>query len=177
MFFVRSAEIIPCPCCLGHLGVVGSRRRGYVQSSGQAVKLIIRRLQCKNCKKIHHELPNILVPYKRHEAASIEQAVQEINPAVAADESTLYRWRNWFKVWAVYASRCLSALAHRYGFPVKESSNPTQSPLHQPGQWVGQADKWLGQIVRPMANANLWVQTRSAFLSAVVPSTFMLALP
>ncbi len=177
MFFVRSAEVIPCPSCLGHLGVVGSRRRGYVQGSGHSVKLIIRRLRCKDCKKIHHELPNILVPYKRHEAASIEQAVKEVNPAVAADESTLYRWRSWFKVWAVYATRCLSALAHRYGFPVEESSIPTQSPLQPLGQWIGQADKWLGQIVRPIANANLWVQTRSAFLSAVVPSTFMLALP
>ncbi|WAH39366.1 DUF6431 domain-containing protein [Alicyclobacillus dauci] len=157
--------------------MVGSRRRGYVQSSGELVKLIIRRLQCKDCKRIHHELPNILVPYKRHEAASIEQAVQEVNPAVAADESTLYRWRSWFQVWAVYATRCLSALAHRYGFPVKESSNSTQSSLQQLGQWVGHVDKWLGQIVRPITNANLWVQTRSAFLSAPSPSTFMLALP
>ncbi|MCF8567984.1 DUF6431 domain-containing protein [Alicyclobacillus tolerans] len=68
--------------------------RGYIQSSGKSVKLIIRRLQCRDCKKIHHELPDILVPYKRHESASIEQAMREVVPAVAADESTLYRWRS-----------------------------------------------------------------------------------
>jgi len=51
---------------------------------------------------IHHELPDLLVPYKRYDAESLEGIV--IEPArtdIAADESTLSRWRTWFIAWAV----------------------------------------------------------------------------
>ncbi|WP_370459812.1 DUF6431 domain-containing protein [Oceanobacillus sp. AG] len=47
-----------CPCCEG-------RRREWYKNSGVKVKLIIRRLQCEQYHKIHHILPNVLVPYKR----------------------------------------------------------------------------------------------------------------
>jgi Domain of unknown function (DUF6431) len=138
---------------------------------------MIRRMQCKECERIHHELPDIIVPYKRYEAASIEQVVTEPNPAVAVDESTLRRLRNWFKIWSAYAVGCLSALANRYNLPVKASSKPLQSSLQRIGQFVGNADGWLARSVRSIANVNLWAQTRSAFLSASSQSTFMLTLP
>jgi len=34
-------------------------------------------MRCMSCKRILHELPNLLVPYKRYEADSIEQVVTE----------------------------------------------------------------------------------------------------
>lgn len=166
MFFVRSEEVIPCPCCQGHLGVIGSRRRRYIQSSGEKVTLVIRRMRCESCCKIHHELPNILVPYKRYDAASIEETVSQQNPAVAADESTLFRLRQWFTSWSTYAVGCLTAIAHRFNLPVPELSTPSQSPLQTIGRFVGDADGWLARVVRPIANTHLWVHTRSACLSA-----------
>ncbi|WP_307545897.1 DUF6431 domain-containing protein [Paenibacillus sp. V4I5] len=30
--------------------------------------LVIRRLHCSQCLKIHHELPDCIVPYKRYES-------------------------------------------------------------------------------------------------------------
>jgi hypothetical protein len=165
VFFVRSEEVIPCPCCQGRLGVAGSRRRGYIKGSGETIKLIIRRMRCKSCQRIHHELPNILVPYKRYEAASIEEIATTEQPAVGADESTLRRIRAWFLVWSAYADRCLAAIARRFGLPVEEQSNPLQSSLHNMGHLGNHPNGWLGQIVRPIVNLNLWVQTRSAFLS------------
>ncbi|HHY65869.1 MAG TPA: hypothetical protein GX517_01490 [Alicyclobacillus sp.] len=92
--------------------MIGSRRRGCVRSSGEKIQLIIRRLRCGRCRRIHHELPDILVPYKRHEALSIEAAVSE-PPAepVGVEESTLRRWRHRFAIWAPYAVGCLNALA------------------------------------------------------------------
>ncbi|CAB3389576.1 conserved protein of unknown function [Kyrpidia spormannii] len=166
---------MPCPCCEGALGVIGSRRRGCVRASGEKIQLIIRRLRCGRCRRIHHELPDILVPYKRHEALGIEAAVSE-PPAdhVGAEESTLRRWRHWFAGWAPYAAGCLNALAHRFGFPVESSSTCPQSALRRIGRLVGEASGWLARAVRPMANANLWVQTRSACLSSTPSATFKL---
>ena len=166
MFFVWSEEVLPCPCCHGHLVVIGSRRRGYIQSSGEKALLVIRRLRCEVCRKIHHELPNILVPYKRYDAASIEETVSQPKPAVAADESTLLRLRQWFAAWSTYAVGCLAAVAHRFHLPVQESSTPSQSPLQIIGRFVGDADGWLARAVRPIANTHLWIHTRSACLSA-----------
>lgn len=165
MFFVRSKEILPCPCCNGYLGVIGSRRRGYIQSSGDKATLVIRRMRCEDCRKIHHELPNILVPYKRYDAASIEEVVSQSNPAVAADESTIVRLRQWFAAWSTYAVGCLAAVAHRFNLPVQELSAPEQSLLQIIGRFVGDADHWLARTVRPIANTHLWIHTRSACLS------------
>ena len=52
--------------------------------------LSIRRLRCADCKRIHHELPDILVPYKHHVRESIETTITaETQMSVIADESTL----------------------------------------------------------------------------------------
>lgn len=123
-------------------------------------------MRCEACRKIHHELPNILVPYKRYDVASIEEVVSQPNPVVAADESTLLRLRQWFLDWSTYAAGCLAAVAHRFNLPVEELSTPSQSPLQIIGRFVGDADGWLARVVRPIANTHLWIHTRSACLSA-----------
>ncbi|MDI6915211.1 MAG: DUF6431 domain-containing protein [Desulfitobacteriaceae bacterium] len=96
--FVRSAESVSCPCCGEQLSVIGSRKRKCKNSDGQTKVLIIRRLRCTHCHRIHHELPDCLVPYKRYDCASIEQTVTETAKAtdIAADEATLYRLNIWF---------------------------------------------------------------------------------
>lgn len=157
-FFVRSAESGHCPCCAMPLAVVGSRPRVWYQSSGDKAKLIIRRLYCEDCKKIHHELPNILVPYKRYDAQSIETVVSDlIHIDVAADESTIARWRSWFLVWVLYAEGCLQSFSIRFGQIVRELSSPSQSALHPLGHFVGNAAGWLSRAVRPIINVNLWI--------------------
>lgn len=166
MFFVRSEEIVPCPCCQGHLGVIGSRKRKCIQGSGEVIILVIRRMRCEKCGRIHHELPDMLVPYKRYEAASIERVVAVPGSTdTAADESTLRRWHTWFVAWSRYAVRCLSSISIRFNLPVKDRSNPLQTSLQSLGRFVGDATGWLARVVRPIANENLWVQTRSAFMS------------
>ncbi|WP_081653889.1 MULTISPECIES: DUF6431 domain-containing protein [Alicyclobacillus] len=169
-FFVRSEECIPCPCCQGQLVVCGSRRRRYTQSNGDQLTLIIRRLRCTECHRIHHELPDILVPYKRYDRESIEQIITESSPSVGADESTIRRVRQWFETWSSYATGCLVAIANRHG-RVLEPSYPTQSSLHRIGHLVGDAVGWMARAVRPIANLHLWTHTRSAFVSASSLST------
>jgi hypothetical protein len=147
--------------------VIGSRPRKYLQEDGSQVILIIRRLRCLNCNKIHHELPHILVPYKRYKSECIEAVVVGDNNtslAVACDDSTIYRWKNWFHSLSGYFVGCLQSIAVQLGKETEEASRP-KSVLHRIWHYVGDAPGWLAPIVQPLVNSNLWVQTRSAFLS------------
>lgn len=168
MFFVRSAEQIPCPCCGGSLKVIGSRERKYINGLGEVNILVIRRLRCRECNKIHHELPDILVPYKRHGSENIEAViVRSYELTVAADESTISRWRNWFLQQQDYFLGVLVSIAIRYQEESVEGlSNFQGSALQRIRDLVGDAPGWLKRIVRPTVNLNLWVHTRIAFMSA-----------
>ncbi len=116
VFLVRSKEQNFCPCCGGHLKVVGSRRRTCIYGSGEKTVLVIRRLGCTQCERIHHELPDMLVPYKRHVSESIEAVVSEdLNLSVSADECTLGRWKSWFNDMFDYFQGCLKSIAIRSG--------------------------------------------------------------
>ncbi len=164
---VKSGEQSYCPCCGGTLKVIGSRKRNYINGAGEKVTLIIRRLQCKPCTRIHHELPDLLVPYKRYGSESIEAVVTgDANLTVAADESTISRWKHWFMELSVHFLGCLISIAicHMKN-AVEERSCLPQSPLQRIWHYVGDAPCWLSRVVRPIVNTNYWVQTRSAFLS------------
>jgi hypothetical protein len=149
------------------LSVIGSRPRKYLESTGEPSVLVIRRLRCTKCRRIHHELPDILVPYKRYRSASIEAVLPLDTPlVVAADESTLYRWHQWFLELLQYWIGCLASIALRFGIEIEEDSEcPPQSSLRELFSYVGSASGWLARIVRSVVNANLWVQTRSAWMS------------
>lgn len=169
-FFVRCAEAVPCPCCGGQLVVIGSRQRTCRSDSGERKVLVIRRLRCTTCRRIHHELPDCLLPYKRYESTSVERIVTDSSESadIAADDSTLYRWRTWFHMLLPYLLGCLTSIAIRLGQhpPVEELSVLSSQSVHQRiGRYVGDASGWLARVVRPIANSHLWVHTRSAFLS------------
>jgi hypothetical protein len=164
---VRSGERNFCPCCNGPLKVIGSRRRTSINEAGEKIVLIIRRLYCGRCGKVHHELPDILVPYKRYGRECIETVLTgNATLTVSADESTLSRWRSWFQRLANHFLGCLISISIRYhqgsaGDPIRLP----QSPFRRIWRFVGDAPGWLARIVRPVANLNLWIHTRSAFLS------------
>jgi hypothetical protein len=144
--------------------VIGSRRRGYTDSAGDPGKLIIRRLRCRDCNKIHHEIPDLLVPYKRHASESIEAAVAGDDDCVAADDSTIRSWRRWFAETAGYFLGCLASITVRYHISFAEPlSHLPKSALQRIWHYVGNAPGWLARVVRSVANSNLWLHTRSAF--------------
>jgi hypothetical protein len=168
-FFVRCAEVVPSPCCGEQLKVIGSRKRTSRSSTGEVRVLALRRLRCTGCRKIHHELPDSLVPYKRYESTCLEDVVSEEAgvSVIAADDSTLYRWRSWFQEQATYWYGALTSIAARFHQqPVEVSSTLSWSAHQRIGHIVGDAPGWLARVVRPIANVNLWLHTRFAFLSA-----------
>lgn len=86
--------------------------------------------------------------------------------AVSADESTLFRWKSWFSHLITYLLGCLQSISVRLGIESVEDTPPLpKSPLQKVWCFVGDASGWLARVVRPLGNLNLWVHTRSAFLS------------
>lgn len=147
--------------------MIGSRQRKASDREGVVRVLIIRRKRCEDCQRIHHELPDCLIPYKRYESASLEHVLT--TPAktleVEADDSTLYRWKAWFHGLLPYLIGCLSAMIHRLGQPLAKDLSILLHAVHQPLGHLKESPGWLARIVRPVANFNLWRHTRSAFLS------------
>lgn len=164
IFSVVSEEIIPCPCCTGKLSCIGSRIRKCIGRCADETRLRIRRLRCTCCRRIHHELPDLLIPYKRFSAVSVETALHGgFTAAVAADNSTISRWLHWFTWFYIYAAQCLSALAFRHQLFPHEAG--VSGPFSKLTRFVGDASGWLARVVQSIANANLWPYTRSAFLT------------
>ena len=135
----------------------------WIRSSGEKSMLIIRRLCCKACRQIHHELPSFLVPYRRHEAQVIEDTVMDEETPAGVEESTLRRWRQWFHSFGPYVAGCLESIAHRFPEIVESSSAHPQTVLQRIGRFVTSERGWLARAVHRLVNLHLWVHTRSAF--------------
>ncbi len=166
-FFVRNLEQVSCPCCSGKLSAIGSRKRGFIDNLGKNIVLRIRRLHCKVCNSVHHELPDILVPYKRHCSESIESVLTPGQTlCVAADNSTIRRWRIWYAELRRHFLGCLNSIVISLSRQTAENTACSpRSRFQRVIDFVGNASGWLARIVRPVANTNNWIHTRSAFLS------------
>jgi len=110
---------------------------------GSVKTLIIRRLRCCECGKIHNELPDILIPYKRHCAETIENAVNDKTDDICCEESTIRKIRRWWAGLVLYFHSVLASLEAKYDVKFLESIKPAE-------------------IARAIVNANLWTHTRSA---------------
>lgn len=137
--------------------VIGSRKRGYINAEGSKVKLVIRRLKCKRCVEIHHELPDILVPYKRHSSETVEQIVDEKTEDVSCEDSTIRKIKRWYINKEQYFTGCLVSVAARHGAALAAG---TISLLRKMRECSG----WLRRLVRIVVNSNLWLHTRSEYL-------------
>ncbi|WP_240689135.1 hypothetical protein [Ammoniphilus sp. YIM 78166] len=72
----------------------------------------------------------------------------------------------WPAALSPYLAGCLTSLSIRYSqISVEALSVAPRSALQRIGHFVGDAPRWLARVVRPIANLNLWIHTRSAFLS------------
>jgi superfamily II helicase len=61
---------------------------------------------------------------------------------------------------------CLESIAVRLNrITVKKITRSSESRFQRVMDFVGDAPGWLARLVRPVANTNNWIHTRSAFLS------------
>ena len=160
---VRSEEESICPVCgCIDLKVIGSRKRGALKGDGDGLVLIIRRLRCKACRKIHHELPDILIPYKRYTSEVIEDILDDTAPLAGCETSSILRIKAWFSAMSEYIAGSLSGIAIKLGFGIGPGIGTARQRIKN---MVGAFPGWLARAVRTLVNTNNWVHTRSAFLS------------
>jgi hypothetical protein len=106
-------------------------------------------------------LPIEVVPYKRHEANSIEAVLERREPLdTPADGSTLKRWQIWFDELKFHL---LGALTSAVVKSKTEQAPLAGDALQRIRKIVGNATGWLGRLVHAIVKNHLWVQTRSAF--------------
>ena len=97
----------------------------------------LRRLRCQNCLKLHLELPDVLVPYKRYEAKVVETVIAGGPVQVPNDERTIGKIRRWYK--AIKAQ-----LAGVWNWCVLHGfASPKQEPK-------------LADLVRATVNSGFW---------------------
>ncbi|MGB4313143.1 MAG: DUF6431 domain-containing protein [Natronincolaceae bacterium] len=161
VFYVRSKEKPICPICENSLNVIGSRERGLIEHDGTKRKLTIRRLKCGHCNRIHHELPEVIVPYKRYSAETIEKSICGNNEEQACELSTIRSWKIWFYLLEEYFESTLKAIKFLY---ISYAGLQEEISLLQPlKERRKKSDGWLRRLVRIIVNSNRWVHTRFTF--------------
>lgn len=176
MFFIESEEEFTlCPDCGGNLQYHSRAIRLLRDITGIKSQYSIRIMICVNkaCPSTYHrELPDIIVPYKRFDAESIEEAVTQSNREimVAVDQSTIYRWRKWFEKNAVYMMMALLSISAAMENHAELSSlviekQKANTPVERIKTIVERETKWLNETVRVLVNSSKWIFNRSAFLS------------
>lgn len=135
---IRGIETIPCPICGGRLYHYDSRSRSVRVDEEKQYQFLLRRLRCKNCHKLHLELPSFLLPGQRCFKVVIEQALNSRPVPVVKDPRTPARWRKWWKKTKAYLLAALQSLVHRKKI------------------WIIQDPQALTDLARILVNHGLW---------------------
>jgi hypothetical protein len=147
--YVLAEEALNCPVCdSSELIKKGWRSRKLITFIGSLLLFLIQRVRCKDCGKMHHVLPDTIIPYKRYDAETIE-AVIKGNPEQALcglEEQDIYRIKIWWGNMVRYILK-------------KSAVVLTKKEIH-----ISPESK-LPAIVRALANAHLWPGTRSVLLA------------
>jgi hypothetical protein len=100
--------------------------------------LQIRRLYCGDCNRIHHELPDCIVPYKRHCAETIEKIVSGKTDDAPCETETIRRIMTGWSIVLPYFLKILDSLTAKHG--ARFGDPPA-----------------FREIVRAVVNSNNWV--------------------
>ena len=141
-----------CPLCGGRLHAIGTRRRHFIRDDGEPAVLMIHRYRCEGCGHIHHELPDFLLPYKQHIAATFEKVYNENRWAVCCDDNEFRRLYLWLvRIFLPMAAELFSPLPGTGRVLLRK-----KIPESPPG--------WLSRLVYRLVNEDRW-QTHYAVSS------------
>jgi len=88
---------LSCPCCGGALKYRDRRQRKARNESGAWVIYRLRRLRCQDCGKLHTELPDFLLPYKRYCRAVFEAVLSGERADIPLELRTHGKFRAWYR--------------------------------------------------------------------------------
>jgi hypothetical protein len=85
-----------CPHCGQELIYRDSRLRIWRHCDKPADRILIHRMLCRTCHRLHTVLPDVLVPHKHYGASEIETVLESEVRNDEVSDSTAARWRIWF---------------------------------------------------------------------------------
>ena len=97
IFVISGTEPLSCPICGGDLAAYDRKSRKARTQFDGIIVLLLRRLRCRHCKKLHTELPDFLVPYKRYSRECIEDVLAQSRAGEPDDERTRSKIRRWYR--------------------------------------------------------------------------------
>jgi predicted RNA-binding Zn-ribbon protein involved in translation (DUF1610 family) len=148
---VQSFETAFCPICGEPLVLRGHCSRGVIFPDGGKVMLLIRRLRCPVCGRLHNELPDCLVPYKRLCAEVFESVITGTHAAAPCEVRTMRRILDWWGAVGEYFSCILKATCDKLKIP-----HPAVPAFRK--------------TVRAAMNSNNWIFTDSICTRSVLVS-------
>lgn len=89
-----------CPNCGGDLKYYDTVRRIIRTKGRMSNHVLLRRLKCSKCKRLHREIPDYIYPYKQYEAEVIQGVLEGfITPDTIGFEDypcemTMRRWKS-----------------------------------------------------------------------------------
>jgi hypothetical protein len=128
----------------------GRRQRTLINAEEGKIILMIRRLFCPECNCIHHELPDCIVPYKRHSVNTIAGIING-DTAVPCEDKTIVRTLAW---WALVQTIFMCVLTNR---TQEQHTFPYELPVFK---------KIIGIVV----NSNGWISANSVCTRSAVNS-------
>ena len=102
IFVVPLYDHPACPCCSECMNYRDSRKRIRRKEGGITEYLLVRRMYCSHCRRLHVELPDCLVPHKHYDAEVISGFIDGIVTPDDLDSEdrpcamTMRRWIKWF---------------------------------------------------------------------------------
>lgn len=71
-----------------------SKPRIVMDETGEKYIFRLRRFRCENCKKIHTEIPDCIIPHKQYSKKAINAVCNGECSYYIADNATVWRWKN-----------------------------------------------------------------------------------
>lgn len=96
-FFCINEERLYCPYCGQELFYRDSRLRIWRHCNKPADRILIHRMLCRTCNKLHTVLPDVLVPHKHYGASEIETVLESEVRIDEVSDSTAARWQKWIE--------------------------------------------------------------------------------
>jgi hypothetical protein len=141
------------------LRVRDSRDRDRYLDDGTYRIYRVRRLKCKQCGKIHIELPDFMQPFKRYESKVVEAVLDNVDESCPAESRTIKRWRDWFSSRTEMFEAMLRALKQRLEGDVTNILYPDSLLLEIRRTGIG----WLSRLTRQLVNSENELHTCFAY--------------
>ncbi|MDR0354947.1 MAG: DUF6431 domain-containing protein [Deltaproteobacteria bacterium] len=158
---VNNLPIPLSPCCQAKFNKYGTRSRTYIDEEEQKNTLHIRVLRCEKCGKIHRELPDFIVPYRRHCAPILQRCIDAEKPAdfpiAVCSTPTVYKFKKVFFDLEILLLKLLQNRRAKFVLPYDFPLNSMQEYRQQ--------NNWLSRLVFELVNHGFWKRTSLRGLS------------